>query len=89
MGMDAWGQVLASSFTLTANIVADDSLCARASAALDSIFILATVRDSLYLFTVGSFFAAAKLPPRAGMSVTVVRLDSAFVERSRRSVTIP
>lgn len=86
---DAWSDKLATANGEAPALVADDSVCTRLSAALDSVFIIPITADSIYAFTSGAHYLAALAPPRAGMDVTVVKFDSTFAEISRRKVHIP
>ncbi len=85
---DSWSEQLGRSIGVEAELLAGDSLCIRAAAALDRAFELAERRDSAYVFGVMNGFVLAFPPARPDADVTLVRFDSAFVERSRRVVQV-
>jgi len=71
-----------------ADAIVLDTLCARAIAALDTAFELPTYYDSAYVLRVVDGYVAAFPPARPDADVTLVRFDTAFVERSRRVVRV-
>jgi hypothetical protein len=89
LGAVGWSASFDVTLVGNASPMTGDALCARLSAALDSLFLNPFVSDSVYALASGSGFIAAKPPIRPGVSVTVVTLDSLFVEVSRRRVAIP
>ncbi len=89
LARDERSDLLAATLNEAPALSESDSLCARLSAALDSLFIVPIGFDSVYAFTTSRGYSAAFPPPRSGISVTLVTFDSMFVERARRSVFIP
>ncbi len=72
-----------------AKMAVSDSLCWRATTALDSAFTLANVWTANYLFSARGRFFAARRPVRPDVDVTLIEFDSAFVERGQRTVRVP
>jgi hypothetical protein len=69
-------------------LVVGDTLCARAVAALDSAFELPLAYDSAYVLRMDDGYVLAFPPARPDAQVMLVRFDSEFVERSRRTLRI-
>jgi hypothetical protein len=89
LGVDDWSGALSRAIVGFDSLVASDSICWRATTALDSAFTLGDDWSANYLFSGGGRFFAARRPIRPDVDVTLVEFDSAFVERGRRLVHIP
>jgi hypothetical protein len=88
LAADDWSEQLRLAIGDSARLLAGHLLCIRAAAALDSALELPAAYDSAYVFRVPNGYEVALPPKRADADVTMVRFDSALVERSRRTVRI-
>ncbi|HEV7703683.1 MAG TPA: hypothetical protein VGO46_05285 [Gemmatimonadaceae bacterium] len=88
LAADEWSEQLRLAIGDSARLLAGHMLCIRAAAALNSAFELPAAYDSAYVFRVPNGYEVALPPKRADADVTMVRFDSALVERSRRTVRI-
>ena len=81
---DDWSEQLRRTIGRDARLLAGNWLCVRAAEALDAAFEIPVRYDSAYVFSDAHNYVIAFPPSRPDANVTLVRFDTAFVERSRR-----